>query len=324
MTPDLEQRLRSLFAQEAATVTRPAPWPDSAAEYSAPGDHPAVIAGTPVNGREPALAGWPADPGQRPSGRWRHLVPVLAAVAVIAIVGTVAATTLRPTIDDVAVADPGTDADREETVDPAALLTATVDASGGIILGVTAGGSADGTAASTVDIYEDALCPSCWEFEARHHWAIAEGVRDGTFVVRYRLLNILDGTSRSGDYSTRACAALLSVARIDGARPGVFPAFHQQLFAARHHPSGSPGELTDQQLADLAKAAGASAAAQQAIVDRDDYQAALDTADGNYRELDRLHRLSDRRMGTPAVVAGEGLVDPHDGAWLERALTPPR
>ena len=74
------------------------------------------------------------------------------------------------------------------------------------------------------------------------------------------MLNFLNPRSFSGDYSTRAAAALLCVAQEGGTQPGLYLAYHSALFATDNQPAESgTADLTNEQLAELATSIGAPA-----------------------------------------------------------------
>src|SRR5699024_1887800 len=80
-------------------------------------------------------------------------------------------------------------------------------------------GGANGEPDVQIDVYEDALCPYCRLLEEQDGPAMAKAVDDGELSVRYFMIDFLNSGSASGDYSTRAYAALLAVADIDGDEP---------------------------------------------------------------------------------------------------------
>ena len=82
----------------------------------------------------------------------------------------------------------------------------------------------------TIDVFEDALCPICAAFETQFGQQISQEIDGGSLAVNYHMLNFLNSSSFSGDYSTRAAAALLCVAQESGSQPGLYMAFHSALF----------------------------------------------------------------------------------------------
>src|SRR5699024_1383901 len=111
-------------------------------------------------------------------------------------------------------------------------------------------------------------CPVCAQFESAFGEDIGQAIDDGELTVRYRMVAFLDSRSASGDYSSRAFAALLALADAAGDQPGLVLAFHRALFdpAVQPQERGSD-DLSDGQLADLAGGLGAPADAVTAIAD---------------------------------------------------------
>jgi protein-disulfide isomerase len=108
-------------------------------------------------------------------------------------------------------------------------------------------------APTTVDVYEDYLCPACGQFEATTGDTLATMAENGIVQIRYRPIAILDRLS-ADDYSTRSLNAAAVVA--DAAGPEAFRRFSEALFAEQPAENG-PG-LTDERLIELAAEAGAT------------------------------------------------------------------
>jgi protein-disulfide isomerase len=181
------------------------------------------------------------------------------------------------------------------------------------VVTVTKAGS---TPAVTIDLYEDALCPVCAEFERQFGQQINQAVDAGTLAVNVHMLNFLNTQSFSQDYSTRAAAALLCVAEQDGSTPGAYLAFHSALFAPGTQPEErGTADLTNQQLADLATKSGATASAECITSGKNvDAAVASDTA-----SREKLKQATGGQVATPTVV--------HNGApvqltvdWLSKLL----
>ncbi len=102
-----------------------------------------------------------------------------------------------------------------------------------------------------VDVYLDAMCPVCHQFSDMYDAKLR--AIDGATVV-YHPVSILDSASSDGSYSTRAASAIQEVA---AGAPDRLGAFLEQLWA--HQPAESSGTLTDDQLVELATAAGVPA-----------------------------------------------------------------
>ncbi len=177
----------------------------------------------------------------------------------------------------------------------------------------------DSKPAVTIDLYEDALCPICAEFERQFGQQINQAVDEGKLAVNVHMLNFLNPQSFSKDYSTRAAAALLCVAQQSGSSPGVYLGFHSALFASGTQPQeGGSADLTNQQLADLATKSGAPAAA-DCITSGQNIDAAV-AADTASRAT--LSKATGGQVRTPTVV--------HNGApveltvdWLNKLLAQP-
>ena len=168
--------------------------------------------------------------------------------------------------------------------------------SGGIVT-VSKPGS---TPAVTIDLYEDALCPICAEFERQYGQQINKAVDDGTLAMNVHMLDFLNKSSPSGDYSTRAAAALLCVAQQSGSQPGVYLAFHSALFSADHQPTeGGSSDLSNDQLAALATASGASPAAASCVSSGANVTAAASSATASSATLSQA---TGGRVATPTVV----------------------
>src|SRR5665647_2050584 len=102
---------------------------------------------------------------------------------------------------------------------------------GGILVGPEGvAGTVDGAAADAVvvSVYVDYMCPYCGQFEAVNGPTLDQLRGDGTIIVEYHPVSILDEASLGTAYSTRAAAAAALVA--DQA-PEAFVAFNTALFA---------------------------------------------------------------------------------------------
>jgi protein-disulfide isomerase len=163
----------------------------------------------------------------------------------------------------------------------------------------------------TVDVYEDFLCPICSEFEKRYGQELAQSLDQGKVAVRYHMLNFLNARSASKDYSTRAAAAALCVAS-DG-NGAAFPKFHATLFTTGTQPTESSStDLSDAQLADLAKTAGASSAGQTCITTGAKKADATVAAQAGEQEL--LNTVG--QVGTPTVLKDGKQVNVQNSDWI--------
>ena len=170
----------------------------------------------------------------------------------------------------------------------------------------------------TIDIYEDALCPICAQFEKQFGQQINQAVDEGTLAVNYHMLTFLDPKSFSGTYSTRAAAALLCVAQEDGTEAGRYLGFHSASFNPDTQPEESGTEdLSNEQLAALATSNGASADAATCITTGANAAAAEASATTSTATLSAA---TNGRVGTPTVVKDGAPVPELTADWLSNLL----
>lgn len=170
--------------------------------------------------------------------------------------------------------------------------------------------------AVTIDIYADALCPICSQFEKQFGQQIGQSVDEGKLAVNYHMLNFLDPSSFSGTYSTRAAAALLCVAQQDGSTPGAYMAMHSAIFSTDNQPEESGTEdLTNEQLADMATTAGAGNSA-ECISSGQNVDAAAASA---ATSKDTLNAATGR-VATPTVLYNGQPVAELNVDWLTNLL----
>ncbi len=172
------------------------------------------------------------------------------------------------------------------------------------------------TAPVTVDVFEDFACPHCRDFEERSGNSLAAATQAGQLRVRYHLLTFLDSRSPSGDYSSRGAGAILCVARHGDVR--VFQRLHSDLFA-KAPGQDAQSDLTNEQMAELAVAAGANEDTRRCIADG---AAVADAQEMAKTSEKQLANSNDGQVATPTVlVAGEqveGIMD--DDAWVARLI----
>ena len=118
---------------------------------------------------------------------------------------------------------------------------------------VTSGALAlgDQEAPVALEIYYDYMCPACGAFEAANGAELDRLLEDGVVRIELRPISFLDGASNGTLYSTRAANAFATVA---DAAPATAWAFHTALYAGQ--PSEGSAGLSDEQIADIAVAAG--------------------------------------------------------------------
>jgi protein-disulfide isomerase len=174
------------------------------------------------------------------------------------------------------------------------------------------------TPKATIDIYEDALCPICAQFEKQFGQQINQAIDEGSVAVNYHMLTFLDPKSFTGTYSTRAAAALLCVAQQDGAQPGLYLGFHSALFNPDNQPEESGTEdLSNDQLAALATSNGASADTATCISTGANVAAAKASATTSTATLSAA---TNGQVGTPTVLKDGAPVPELTADWLSKLL----
>ncbi|WP_370948445.1 DsbA family protein [Amycolatopsis sp. cg5] len=160
----------------------------------------------------------------------------------------------------------------------------------------------------TVDVYEDPLCPFCAQFEKRFGQLLAKAIDEGKAKVNYHLLTFLDAKSKTGDYSTRAAAAMLCATKVTGTS---FGRLHEHLMAPDNQPSENGStDRTNDELIRFAFDAGAGPDFGKCLLDGT-FQAEL---------RDTTAAVRPTIPGTPSVRIDGRLVAPGDltdGDWAE-------
>lgn len=165
-------------------------------------------------------------------------------------------------------------------------------------------------AGTTLDIFEDPLCPACAALEHLSGQSVAQAIDNGDIAVRYHMLNFLNQASSSGDYSTRAGAALLCVAQDGDAI--AYGAMHAALFSPDTQPAESgKSDLTNEDLARIAQENGASDSAATCITSGENVDAAEAAAVAASEAL-----KATGSTGTPTVVADGKIVSTKDSDWV--------
>ncbi|QKT08005.1 thioredoxin domain-containing protein [Gordonia sp. X0973] len=197
------------------------------------------------------------------------------------------------------------------TADPGASTSFTVNPVGPVTPGASEVivGSEN---APTVEIFEDALCPACGMFEQSQGATVVKAIQDGKLRVHYRMLNFLNQSSPSGDYSTRAGAALLCVA--GEKKEELLIKFHTSLFNNQPEEGGKT-DHSNLDLARLASEAGATEATQRCIASGAQVGAAEQSAK---QSLEALSKASDGQVSTPSVVHNGKLVPHTTPDWITK------
>ena len=171
--------------------------------------------------------------------------------------------------------------------------------------------------AVTIDVYQDALCPVCQQFEHQYGQQIAQAVDQGKLQVRYQMVAILDPSSASKNYSTRAAAALLCVGADTAAPKGTFLKYLTHLYADDTKPAeGGSTDLSNQQLADLAKGDGATATAVSCISAGSNVALATSTNAAKESQM----QAATGAVGTPTVLKDGTALDINSTDWLTKLI----
>ncbi|MDO3638928.1 TIR domain-containing protein [Mycolicibacterium arseniciresistens] len=305
--PDLDPALRPQLDALAPPPEQVAPqqyWspaPQPPTQYFAPqGFAPQGHPGYPGYAPQ-GFPGYPPPPTRSTSGR---TLAIIGAVAVVVIIALVAGIVLLTRSDDGSAGSSdasGSGTSEPDTDDPAVQLLAD---------GISVGSR---VAPVTIDVFNDALCPACGRFISLYGDDIRSAVLDNEIQVHYHVVAILDDYSASGDYSSRAAAAVYCVAQ-DG-DVDTFENFYSALFDPVFQPEeGGTSDHTDDDLADLATESGAPASAAECITSGTDASAA---ARRTAAALTTFEGLGGE--GVPAVYDDGVEVDVQPG-WVD-ALT---
>jgi protein-disulfide isomerase len=172
---------------------------------------------------------------------------------------------------------------------------------------VTAG---QANAPVTIDVYEDYLCPFCERFETRSGGDLTSALNQGKVKVNYHALNILDARTAPPGYSTLAANAALCAVPA-----GIWPAFHQRLFAEQ--PAEGSAGLTAAQLTKIGTDLGAGPAFGTCVAANGN-AAAISSATNAAATNPALQ--TDGQFGTPTVAVGGKKIDVSSSNWLSQVL----
>jgi protein-disulfide isomerase len=165
-------------------------------------------------------------------------------------------------------------------------------------------------AANVLDVYEDALCPACKQFEEQAATPIAQAVAAGRLQVRYHMVNLLDRQSRPAGYSTLGGNAMMCAAENNA-----FPTVHTSLYKAQPEEGGTG--YTAEQLVDLGQRAGAGPGYADCVTSGR-HSAAI--ADNFQRAVSDPKLSSQGGFGTPTLVLDGKLQTSSNSGELERIL----
>lgn len=163
----------------------------------------------------------------------------------------------------------------------------------------------------TIDVYEDFMCPVCGQFERLYHQRLAQAAADGRTKVVYHPVAILDELSVPAGYSTLAAGATFCATQA-----GIFPRFHDSLFAAQ--PTEGGHGWTSAQLQQLGRSLSAGDGFARCVQAGAQQRVATATENAS-RYISGLR--PDHRFGTPSVVVNGALVNISDEGWLDQALS---
>lgn len=178
--------------------------------------------------------------------------------------------------------------------------------------GVVVVGQAD---APTIQIWEDFNCPACGTFEGQNGEQIATAVEAGDLRVEYHNLDFQNPGSTSGEYSTRAIAAIQCVAAKDTLP--VFTEVKNTFYA--NQPAGQGGDLSASDLAGIAESAGANADTVECIGNVETnggMEKASDTASNAQSSI----RDVTSQVATPTVAYEGEVMELDDPSWLQEIL----
>ncbi|WP_028479794.1 thioredoxin domain-containing protein [Nocardia sp. CNY236] len=165
-------------------------------------------------------------------------------------------------------------------------------------------------AKKTIEMFEDPLCPACGNLERIYGQEIARNIDTGALAVRYRLVNFLDRQSPSKDYSTRAIAASQCVAETGSGQ--ALSSFHAEVFTGSR-PSEGGSDLSNDELAEIARTTGAAESATRCISNGDKVDFARTTAKA---QTAALAEALGGAAATPSVFDGETKIDIRDENWV--------
>jgi protein-disulfide isomerase len=178
--------------------------------------------------------------------------------------------------------------------------------------GITAGFD---DAPTHIEIFTEPQCSHCADLQTDFGDQFAYYIGIGALKITYRPLTFLD--SGGGGYSSRVSNALFLAA--DGGATGTqFQRFVEELYAHQQRTKGGPGP-TDDEMADMAKAAGMPDTVADRIAGAGSAINITDMDDSNFEYLYSVDMMD---TGTPTVYDvdnGEKL-DIYDNAWLSKLM----
>lgn len=162
----------------------------------------------------------------------------------------------------------------------------------------------------TIDVYEDFLCSGCGQFEQLYGDQLEEAAASGQAQIVYHPVAILDHHSEPAGYSTLTAGAAFCAADA-----GIFPRFHDSLFATQ--PRGGGPVWSSAQLEQLGRDLGAGDGFARCL-QAGDAQRVADATDDARERLSKLR--PEDRFGTPTILVNGEVTDPGDQGWLDEVL----
>lgn len=189
--------------------------------------------------------------------------------------------------------------------------TAQVMGEGAVVVGAP-------DATTQLTIFQDPLCSQCGEFARQYGQQIARAADAGELAVTFRMVDFYNPNSPSGDYGTRAYAALLAVAQTDGDVPGLWLKYYDALYDKDNQPAEKgAADLTNKQLAAIAATVGNTIAE----ADISGYMAqAKDYASDAIDDLTELWAEYSATPDTPTVVFDGAITSTNKPDWLSTLL----
>lgn len=165
-------------------------------------------------------------------------------------------------------------------------------------------------APKTIDVFNEPMCPQCGVFIQNNSTRMQTAINDKKIQVHYHLLTFLDPKSASGDYSTRALAAVLCVASAND--PKLFTDFYTALFASDFQPKENAStDPSNDDLAQRAQSVNAPSSVTDCIK-----SGQLDAAKTKAANAGNTLQGLMSQPSTPAVFDGNSKLDTTDSDWL--------
>ncbi|GAA3217770.1 thioredoxin domain-containing protein [Oerskovia jenensis] len=257
--------------------------------------------------------------GPQPSAQRRARVTLLAVLAGLVLVLLVALVVFLATTGGTPSAAPADPAEQGQGASPGTSpapeegSTSDAPANATPDHGLLAG-AGDPAAPVTIEVYVDYMCPICGQFEEINGAGLTALREGGSARVVVHPVAILDRYSQGSRYSTRAAA---SAALVADRAPDAFQDFHAGLLAGQ--PEEGTAGLSDEQIADVARAAGVPADVVAEIADGGASRFASWVAAATGTATGDPALAGPRGFGTPTIVIdGERW----EGDWTDpQALT---